>query len=204
FPASMPLYFLVQAYILRKIQIQFINFRRIPSEIYLLEDGQTLQIVWLKQFYRKLKEDPIIEQFHISQLLMPQGQDQVPLRGDLFPEVYPFQDYRPLNYAWFKYFTTQQNFFIFQNIIIISILRFQLMYLMERQLILTKAILKEQIMNQRINITIYEKIYKFFYFLYIKIQYKMDNQHKFNYVYTFFIQIIIHIYIYIQYLKENL
>ncbi|KAL4460282.1 hypothetical protein ABPG74_000033 [Tetrahymena malaccensis] len=113
-PASMPLYFVAQCFLFSRMLSQQANLRRIPQEIYLLEDGETIEVVWLKQFYRKLKGDPITQNFHITQLQNPQIGDQFrPLGGDLFPSTIPFQDIYPMKYAWTKYyFTPQQYFFI--------------------------------------------------------------------------------------------
>ena len=63
---------------------------------------------------RKLRNDNLEETMLIQALWNPpQGAEYTPLRGELFPEEYPF-DYEIIagfNYFWLKYYISQQMFF---------------------------------------------------------------------------------------------
>jgi len=76
--------------------------------------GTEVTFVYKNQILRKLRADRLDMTLLIQQLANPpQSTEYRPLRGDLFPETYPF-DYAEIfnyKYFWVKYYMSQRNLF---------------------------------------------------------------------------------------------
>eukprot|EP00331_Platyophrya_macrostoma_P026640 CAMPEP_0176442712 /NCGR_PEP_ID=MMETSP0127-20121128/21988_1 /TAXON_ID=938130 /ORGANISM="Platyophrya macrostoma, Strain WH" /LENGTH=183 /DNA_ID=CAMNT_0017827797 /DNA_START=246 /DNA_END=797 /DNA_ORIENTATION=- len=113
FPAALPLMFYAEIWLLRKMYLLKKHYRHIVSEVYLLKDGETLEIVYMNKFWRKLKNDDLANLYYIPTLVTPQTDENTkPLTGDLFPEEYPYSDINPTGYAWTKYYRNPNSYFL--------------------------------------------------------------------------------------------
>lgn len=76
--------------------------------------GTEVTFIYKNRFARKLRNDNLEETLLIQALCNPpQGAEYTPLKGQLFPEEYPFnfQRINDFNYFWLKYYISQQMFF---------------------------------------------------------------------------------------------
>lgn len=76
--------------------------------------GMEATFVYKNRFFRKLRNDNLEETLLIHSLVNPpQGNEYLPLKGQLIPEKYPFntQILGDGSYFWLKYYVSQHNFF---------------------------------------------------------------------------------------------
>eukprot|EP01017_Pseudomicrothorax_dubius_P049668 TRINITY_DN926_c0_g1_i2.p1 TRINITY_DN926_c0_g1~~TRINITY_DN926_c0_g1_i2.p1 ORF type:complete len:167 (+),score=31.61 TRINITY_DN926_c0_g1_i2:402-902(+) len=111
FPAALPLMFFAEFYLLRRMYKLKKNMRYVVSHIYLHKDGETLEIYYENKLWRKLKSDNISNLYYIPSMKTPERTEEMePLRGDVFPEEYPYTDLHPTGYAWKKYYRNPRTF----------------------------------------------------------------------------------------------
>ena len=76
--------------------------------------GTELTFIYQNQFFRRMRNDIPERTLMISQLIdPPQGDDYMPLAGDLFPKYYPISKTDEIfdkGYYFRKYFITQRMF----------------------------------------------------------------------------------------------
>lgn len=113
FPVALPLMVCAEVYFMKKLYEQRKTLRNVIGEIYLLRDGETLEMIHQGRLWRQIKSDVTANFYYIPTLKSPERDEQTqPLKGDLFPEDYPFDDLRPAGWAWKKFFRNPRNFFI--------------------------------------------------------------------------------------------
>jgi hypothetical protein len=109
----LPLMFIIEVFLLRKLYSQKKLTRQVVTEIYLHKDGETITVIYENQLWRKLKEDPVEETFHIPSLINPEEREDVlPLKGDLFPRSLDYNEDKPRGWAWMKYYRTPRNYLV--------------------------------------------------------------------------------------------
>ena len=87
---------------------------RMVHQILLDPTGSEVTFIYKNRFARKLRNDKLEETILVQALCNPpQGKEYVPLKGQLFPEEYPFnfQIIDDWNYYWLKYYVSQHMFF---------------------------------------------------------------------------------------------
>lgn len=53
------------------------------------------------------------ELYYIPSIKTPTiEKDTIPLKGDIFPEEFPFHDSKPHGWAWTKYYRTPRNYIV--------------------------------------------------------------------------------------------
>ncbi|KRX08565.1 hypothetical protein PPERSA_13046 [Pseudocohnilembus persalinus] len=113
YPVTLPAMFFFELWAAARIIKLKSYLRRVIAEIYLHKDGQTLEIVYQNQLWKKLKDMDVSEFFYIPSLKTPVVGDQMkPLQGDLFPENYPFKELKGHGWAWKKYYRNPQNYLV--------------------------------------------------------------------------------------------
>lgn len=67
--------------------------------------------MWIN-FQRKAKSEDISHFYYIPSMKSPAQDEQTePMKGDLFPQEYPFTDIDPAGWAWRKYYRNPKNYF---------------------------------------------------------------------------------------------
>jgi len=113
FPVALPIMIFAELYLLKKVYDQKKLLRNVVGEIYLLKDGETLEVIYESKFWRKMKSDALSNYYYIPSLKAPENDEQnAPLKGDLFPEEFPFTDLKSAGWAWRKYFRNPRKYFI--------------------------------------------------------------------------------------------
>lgn len=71
-PVSLPIMICLEFWLIKRL-VSLKNYNaRTVCEIYLHDDGETLEIIYLNQFWRKLKEDDINELYYIPSIKSPE------------------------------------------------------------------------------------------------------------------------------------
>lgn len=114
YPAALPIMLVVLIVYFYKLMKYGSITNRMVHQILIDPSGTEITFVYKNRFARKLRNDNLEETMLIQALCNPpQGAEYTPLRGELFPEEYPF-DFEAVsgfNYFWLKYYISQQMFF---------------------------------------------------------------------------------------------
>lgn len=114
YPAALPIMMVVLiVYFYRLMKYGSIT-NRMVHQILIDPSGTEITFVYKNRFARKMRNDNLEETMLIQALVNPpQGAEYTPLRGELFPEEYPyeFEAISGFNYFWLKYYISQQMFF---------------------------------------------------------------------------------------------
>lgn len=85
-------------------------------QVLLDPSGTEATFIYKNRFFRKLRSDDLENTVLIQSLVNPpQENEYTPLKGQLFPEEYPFnfEKISDFNYYWLKYYISQHMFFSF-------------------------------------------------------------------------------------------
>ena len=101
--------------------ISMIKYSKVTNmlihQIHMDPTGTELTFIYKNAFFRRFRNDRPEQHILISQLVdPPQGDDYLPLSGDLFPTTYPVDKTAPnfqMGYFLRKYYITQRLFFSF-------------------------------------------------------------------------------------------
>ncbi|CAD8073164.1 unnamed protein product [Paramecium sonneborni] len=117
FPAALPMMFTVEFWLFLRWFKKFKYLRYVVSEVYLHKDGQTIEVVFEKKFWRKVKEQNVTQIFYVTNLKTLAGDDKRPLKGNLFPDQWPIQKgmSKKLRWSFVKYYLNQNNFLVFPS-----------------------------------------------------------------------------------------
>lgn len=114
YPIALPMMFIVLFYVFFKTTRYSAKTNRMVHQILMDPSGTEVTFVYKNRFFRKMRNDNLEETLLVQSLVNPpQGNEYVPLKGQLFPEKYPFR-FELLDdgqYFWLKYYVSQHNFF---------------------------------------------------------------------------------------------
>ncbi|CAK61482.1 unnamed protein product (macronuclear) [Paramecium tetraurelia] len=117
FPAALPMMFTVEFWLFLRWFKKFKYLRYVVSEVYLHKDGQTVEVVFEKKFWRKVKEQNVTQIFYVTNLKTLSGDDKRPLKGNLFPDQWPQKKelFKQWRWSFVKYYLNQNNFLVFPS-----------------------------------------------------------------------------------------
>jgi hypothetical protein len=114
YPIMLPAMVTVLIIILFRTMRYSAKTNRMLHQILIDPTGTEATFIYKNRFVRKLRNDNLEETLLIQSLTNPpQGNEYAPLKGQLFPEEYPFrfEVLSEANYFWLKYYVSQHNFF---------------------------------------------------------------------------------------------
>lgn len=98
-------------YCLKKTMDQKIRLRHVIKEIYLSKDGEFIDIIYMNQAVRKWRQNEINQKLFIPSIKPAEQSERSPwLKGDPFPEEWPFQNIN-WDWAWVKYYRDNSQLF---------------------------------------------------------------------------------------------
>jgi hypothetical protein len=114
YPIMLPLMVIVLMTYFYKCMRYSAKTNRMVHQILIDPSGTEVTFIYKNRFARKLRNDNLEDTVLVQSLVNPpQGAEYTPLKGQLFPEEYPFRfeklgDY---NYFWLKYYISQNMLF---------------------------------------------------------------------------------------------
>lgn len=102
FPAALPLMFLTEVFLLRRMFIKQKKYRPIVQEISLMDCGTIVEVKYANTYTRKLRDLPIVSYIPISQFDKVREPDEDPVMHQEFPRSLAYDPPGPFEYAWMK------------------------------------------------------------------------------------------------------